>query len=54
MVCYIAGNFDDRDSILNIIVLTKYPKIGANIVSVKDAIPIMIPISSEEPPLSRA
>jgi hypothetical protein len=41
-------------SVNHLIVLTKYPKIGANIVSVKDAIPMMTPISSEEAPLSRA
>ena len=46
--------FGDQDSTLKIIVLTKYPKIGANIVNVNDAIPIMIPVSSEEAPLSLA
>ena len=34
--------------------LTKYPTAGANIVSVKDAIPIIIPVSSDEVPLSWA
>lgn len=34
--------------------LTKYPTAGANIVSVKDAIPIIIPVSSDEAPLSWA
>ena len=34
--------------------LTKYPTTGANIVSVNDAIPIMIPVSIEEAPLSVA
>ena len=57
MVCYniIVGNFGDQDYTLKIIiVLTKYPKIGANIVNVNDAIPIMTPVSSEEAPLSLA
>ena len=34
--------------------LTKYPTTGTNIVSVKDAIPIIIPVSSEEAPLPMA
>ena len=34
--------------------LTKNPTAGANIVSVKDAIPMIIPVSSDEAPLSWA
>ena len=39
---------------ISIAKLTKYPTIGANIVSVKAAVPMIIPISSEEAPLSSA